>query len=196
MKKWINDLTFNEVKEFLSHNYDIDRKLLDRVLDDAYFWVREYLDGAPRHDVSYKYFGRGGYFEVKRATTAFMNWIDDVQQEYEWLDTDTYEKCEQAYELWLHRDDVGGLSDEQQHIYETLLEEIGDEIYALMESEYWAAFEDDNKADTFMQVTEEFFDEDIDEIYVDTDTWDSYVADPNDEKIDSELNEQLELPIA
>lgn len=194
MKKWINDLTFDEVKEFLSHNQDIDGEVFNRALDNAYFWVGDYLYGAPRESVDYEYFGRGEHFTVKDATTAFMDWIDRVQRNYEWLKSDTYEKCKQAHEFWLYDYDIGELSDEQQSEYETLLEEIGDEIFALMKSEYWAAFEDDNRAETFMQSTEDFFDEDPDEIYVDTDTWDWYVADFDDETLDSELNEQLELP--
>ena len=193
MKKWINDLTFDEVKEFLSHNQDIDGKVFNRALDDAYFWVGEYLYGAPRESIDYAYFGRSEHFTVKDVNYKFMRWIDDVQRDYEWLNESTYNKCKQAYELW-EADKVRDLSDEEWEEYDTLKDEIGDEIFALMKSEYWAAFEDDNRAETFIQSTEDFFDEDPDEIYVDTDTWDWYVVDFDDETLDSELNEQLELP--
>ena len=196
MRKWLNDLTYNELKIFVNrYGSDIAEKVFDRALDDAYSWIDTYLEEAPRNDVDYMYFDRGEHFTVNDATYKFMDWIDGVQADYEWLNQSTYEKCKRAYELWKADRYERDLSDEEWEEYEKLKDEIGSEIFTLMKSEYDAAFDDDHRVEIFNAYADEFFDEPIDEIWVDTDTWEYHTMDDlESEDLDYDLDEQLEIP--
>ena len=195
MRKYIDDLDANEMLELLDHHDDLDKIAFDWALDNVYSWVGEYLHDAPRKDVDYMYFDRGEHFTVKDATYDFMNWIDGVQADYEWLNDDTYEKCKQAHELWKYgEDNYWDIPDEDIERYESLKEEIGDEIFALMKSEYDYAFTDQGKLDAF----DVYLDNNYDEYktkYVDTDTWEIHDTqdenDPEYEIIDDDLSEQM-----
>ena len=197
MRKYVKDLTFQDWVELIKHNSRVSEYAFDKALDNAYFWVGEYLSGAPR-SVDFRYFDRGEFFEVKEADSDFMDWIDDVQKTYEWLDESTYNKCRRAYELWKADRYERDLSDEEWEESDTLKDEIGDEIFALMKSEYDAAFDDEVQADVLMNDLEletVLFD-DYETAYVDTDTWEIHdLYDKESENLDSDLDEQLELPM-
>lgn len=202
-RKWVRDLTFQDWVDFIKHNSYVSEYALDKALDNAYFWVGEYLNGSPR-TVDYEYFGRGEHFTVNQADQSFIDWIDEVQNAYEWLDEETYDKCKRAYELWKRADnafaDDEDLTDEEWEEYSNLLDEISDEIFHLMKSEYDSAFDDEVQADILMndsELEDGLFD-DYENTYVDTNTWEFHnIEDEEDEdaaRLDYDLDEQLELP--
>lgn len=191
MKKYANDLTYKELDELVKHNSDIEEKAADRAMDDVYFWLEDYLHGAPR-SVDYRYFGRDEYFEVSEADTEFMNWVDNIQRTFEWLNDDIYEKCKKAHELW-RKTYYGDATDEEYEEYEGLKEEIGSDIFELMKADYWWALDSKNYAEIIATYPDWFFEEGD---WVDTDTWEIHnIDDEESENLDSELNEQLELPM-
>jgi hypothetical protein len=196
MRKYIKDLDHSKIKKFLSWNSDIRKKVSERILDDAYYWVfEEYLNGAK--DVDYELFGRGEYFTVKDVTSDFMKWIDSTQRAYEWLSEDIYDKCKRANDIYAEIEwkewEGGMVDDELQEEYESLKEEIGDAIYDRLKSEYEAAFDDDAIADAFSNYIDEFI-PDYETTYVDTDTWEIHdTQDENDSEygiVDDDLSEQ------
>jgi hypothetical protein len=198
MRKWLNDLSYDETKELVNRfGTELQQKVFDHALDDAYYRVGEYLNNVPHRDVDYMYFDRGEHFTVKDVTDAFMSWVDKVQEDYEWLNDDTYKKCKRAYELWKADKYERDLTDDEWKEYDDLKDEIGDEIFALMKSEYDAAFDDDYMVEVFDNYTDEFIDN-PDDTWVDTETWEIHdINDEEDEEnegLDYDLDEQLELP--
>lgn len=191
--KYLKDLTYDEVKEFLKHTSDYDEKLFDRAMDMAYDSVEEYLYGAPRA-VSYQYFGRGEYFKIRELNNDVKKWFDNIQASYEWLDENTLEEINRAYELW-QKDYEDGLSDEEYSEYESLIDDIEDSVLSKMKAEYdWAIDADDDYPEIFVNDIE-YFEPDYEDIYVDTDTWEIHnINDESDENygiVDEDLSEQL-----
>lgn len=195
MKKWVKDLTYDEIRELIENDSYLKDRVLNRTLDDAYYWVGEYLEGVPRTAVDFEYFGRGEHFTVEDATDEFMEWVDDVQRDYDWLDDETYSMCKRANELWrkiYYDEDV---TDEDEIEYEKLLEDIGYNIFSQMKYEYDAAFDHEVWVEAFNSYVDEFID-DVDNSYVDTETWEIHnINDEESENLDYDLDEQLELPI-
>lgn len=87
---WILKMTVDQAKKLISNNDSLSNTLYEWVLEDANFWVGEYLDGA-RKALSWSV---GGYYddfvEIREDDTYygcyrfhnFEAWFDDVQRKF------------------------------------------------------------------------------------------------------------------
>lgn len=191
--KYLKDLTYKEIDEFLKHTSKYDEALFDRAIDMAYDYVSDYMLDAPK-GIDYRYFGRGEYFRIEDMTKEVKDWFDDLKRDYDWLDDSTNEKIARAYELREIDTYDRDLTDEEYAEYESLIDEIEDEVFAKMKAEYNAAFDDEWHREIFMDYMEDF-EPDYEDIYVDTDTWEIHnIEDGDDENygiVDDDLSKQM-----
>lgn len=176
MEKQLYDLEANELAEFLDYNEDIQSKVYDRLVNDTLYYIgEEYLSGIPDRDVEYYYDQYGCQeFIINEVSSEFMHWVESTQKAYGWFNAKTYENCQLAYQLY-DKIQYENAPMSVYKRYDELKEQIGSDICDLINREFETINSEQYQIDTFDLYTEEFFDENPDEIYVDTDTWDWYV---------------------
>ena len=200
MIKYIEDLTYEELKSLIANNSELKHKAYERAMDDAYMFTEEYLMGAPR-EIDYEFFARGEHFTIKDFTEDVLRWLAKQSDTYGIFSDEVRNSLDRTYELW-HDIEYGVLDDDPDYEkyveeYEGLKDAIEDEFFEAVHSAYdYASYPDDGYVDIVSGYSDEFF-EDGD--WVDTDTWEIHnIYDEEDEEnegLDYDLDEQLELPI-
>ena len=93
MYKRVFDLTYEEAKEVLNNNRDIEEKVFDWALNSAAYWLDDYLRAFPRNSVDYELrYDSEGYFTVKDFN-AVENALKDLQQDFGFLSDDNYKEA-------------------------------------------------------------------------------------------------------
>ena len=148
MKKYFKDLTFDEIKTLLDKNDELRDKVLDRAVDDAYYWVGEYLEDARRvKGLDYAIgYDRGAHFNIEDVTSDVVDWVDRVQADYGLFDEDVVDdvkKCNKMYDFLQYGSDEdsfeGKTEDEVYDEYESLKYEVEQKIFKMLQNEimYW-----------------------------------------------------------
>ena len=224
MKQYLSELRFDEIKKVLENNSDLWDKVLDRAINDAYFWLGEYLHGARRlKDIDYSIgYDRGDYFNIADMTSDVLEWIKSVEHDYGLFTEDLVkdaERCNRMYDFleygpssyafnskWyetsgLPEEFEGKSEDEVYDEYEGLKKDIEYRIFKELQSElsYWYTTPDSqlvgDLADVFSSYIEEFVDGDPDDIVVDTETGEIInLDDLDDDERDWMDPNQLKLP--
>lgn len=200
-RKWVKDLTYDELKELVDNNSDIADKASDRFDDDVRFWAEEYLQGHPR-SLDYSLFGWNGsdYIEFDDIGSEEISWLRKQNQSFGLFDDATMQKIDRIEELLGLMDDAYYDEDDTKYAeyeseYDDLKSEIEEALYSVIGKDIYNKWDIDIQADTVSSYFDEFFKEGD---YVDTDTWEIHnIEDEEDEdaaRLDYDLDEQLELP--
>lgn len=149
MKKYFKDLTFDEIETLIDKNDDVKEKALDRAVDDAYYWVSEYLEGARRVKGLDYLIGhnRGAHFNIEDMTSDVLDWIHSVYNTYGLFD-DTLiqdaEKCAKMYDYvqWGYDDSHEFDGQDENKVYreyESLKYQVEQQIFKVLQDEimYW-----------------------------------------------------------
>ena len=102
MKK-INELTYEDCKELLHNNFDLECELIDWFRESAGFWVEEYLTDISGCDYSIGCYGHN-YFEIENWYN-FSCWFESVQEKFEFVSAekaDTVRKYVEYAEIYEH----------------------------------------------------------------------------------------------
>lgn len=220
MKKYLKDLTFDELKDVLKKNDAMYDKARERAIDDAYYWLEEYLFGARRlKGVDYSIgYDRGDYFTIKDMTSDVLDWIRGVSEDYGIFNEDLVkdaERCNRMYEflqygdfedqywadLGLENEFEGKSEDEVYDEYEDLKGDIQSKIKNRLVSEisYWYESPEDELdssiVDVFDSYVDEFTDGHTDTTIVDMDTGKFIdLNDLDEDEIDAMDPDQYKLP--
>jgi hypothetical protein len=216
MKKYLKDLTFDEVKDVLLKNDELFDRAKEKAIDDSYYWLEEYLFGARRlKGVDYSIgYDRGDYFTIKDMTSDVLDWIKGVSEDYGLFNEDLVkdaERCNRMYEflqygdfedqywvdLGLENEFEGKSEDEVYDEYEELKKDIEYRIFKRLQSEisYWYTTPDNQLAGDFADFMDEFFIEDYDDTVVDMETGELIDLNDFDENERNSMDpDQFKLP--
>ena len=202
MKKYVKDLTYDELKELIRNNDDIADRASERAESDVRFWAEEYLDGHPRSlDYSLFSWNGGDYIEFDEIGHNEIAWLRKQNNTYGLFDEATMQKVDRIEEVIklmdeAYYDDDDAKYAEYESEYDDLKSEIEDACYEAIAGDINHIWDIDIRADIVSSYFDEFF-EDGD--WVDTDIWEIHNIDDEDdeenEDLDYDLDEQLELPI-
>lgn len=159
-RKKLDTLLNEEIVTLLKNNNDLREKLEERAIDNAVFWLEDYLEGMPNgaadYSISYGY-SYGDYFTIKNVD-GFLEWADGVQNDYcfysddDWETIKELEKVNETYkhcfELWHYGHSCytgknGNIADKDFYNVENKFTELGDKAAKLTlaqlrsEFDYW-----------------------------------------------------------
>ncbi len=174
--KKLIDLDTDELRRVWDNNKGVRDRVFDYAMDDAYFWVDDYLHGLPHGAADYSIGGQGDYFRVKDPV-GFLEWLKDAQRIYcllpendEWSSWPLIEKAELLHyrmdELYYD------LSDENYNRMEArrdeILKELADTVQEVLSGEYEQFYEDENCFWYFVEMQESIFGEEywIDDTFI------------------------------
>lgn len=169
MYKRVFDLTYDEAKEVLNHNRDIEEKVFDWALNSVGYWLDDYLRAFPRNSVDYEIgYGSRGYFTVKDFN-AVENALEDLQQDFEFLTEDNYKEALSLIQQLNDLEDMESWSDDDEKQYHQLSSKLNSIIYNRLQLEYDSV---DNYLEEYLvEYPDTWFTE---EDFVDTDTWEVF----------------------
>ena len=100
MKKYIKDLTYDELKELIEYNDDIAQKASERAESDVRFWAEEYLAGIP-NDIDYTLFDTHGAddFKIDEFSADVVDWLKEQTKTFGLLDDASLKKLDRIQEL-------------------------------------------------------------------------------------------------
>lgn len=206
MKKYLKDLTFDELKDVLLKNDELFDRAREKAIDDSYYWLEEYLFDARRlKGVDYSIgYDRGDYFTIKDMTSDVLDWIKGVSEDYGLFNEDFVkdaERCNRMYEFLqygFNEEEFDGKSeDEVYDEYEDLKSDIQSKIKKRLVSEisYWYTAPDNQLAGDFADFMDEFFIEDYDDTVVDMETGELIDLNDFDENERNSMDpDQFKLP--
>ena len=92
MKKYIEEMTREELKDIFDNNNDLRHGVYRDAMESANFWISEYLHGI----------GRAANYSISDYGLNYMNVID-IPAFLEWVDS-----CHKCFEIWydLERDNA------------------------------------------------------------------------------------------
>ena len=174
--KKLIDLDTDELRRVWDNNKGVRDRVFDYAMDDAHFWVDDYLHGLSRGAADYSIGGQGDYFRVKDPV-GFLEWLKGAQRIYcllpendEWNPWPLIEKAELLHyrmdELYYD------LSYENYNRMEArrneILEELADKVQEVLSGEYEQFYDDENCFWYFVEMQESIFREEywIDDTFI------------------------------
>ena len=100
-KKYINSLLYEEQRKLISNNEKLLKQCRDFMLDNAYFWIDEYLTGCAgcRYSIG---LDRGDYFticdDISEQLKA-VEWIESIQKSCAFFSDSDYTNIIEPYIL-------------------------------------------------------------------------------------------------
>lgn len=172
-KKPLETLLNEEIATLLKNNSDLRERLEERAIDNAGYWVGEYLDGLPYKaadwsiSYGYEYYD---YFRIENVD-SFLQWYDDVNRAYclfsdsdrETIDelkriNDIYKHCDELY--WYgfspYTGKTGGIKEKEYQNIEKKREEMIETVNRITfkalraEIDYYLEYRSGKKLDSYL----------------------------------------------
>lgn len=172
MKKLLKDLSRDELKALFDNNRSFQHKAYEYAIDNAYFWVDEYLRGISGADYE---FGPDcpGYFRIRKPEPVF-DWLDKAQADFCLLAESDYEKVKEARALHDRLYYSGDLTDEEDsHLFDELIPAIESAVHEYLQSQYTWYDDTEHVFEYAYEMTESIYQEDA-YTYMDVDNWAIY----------------------
>lgn len=133
-KKYLTDMSFSELKTLIENNESLRNAAMDRLRDDAYNWVEDYLEGCPAKSYQIGSYCQGEHFYIDPGRVdQLAEWFDNVQKNYCLFNTEDAE----TIEMFCAGNDE-------------LLEDVNRIIYSMLQSEYDVQFDKSAQAEMLM----------------------------------------------
>lgn len=90
-KKYINSLLYEEQRQLISNNETLLNQCREIWLEQAGFWIDEYLQGCTgcNYSISYGFYSYGDYFTIEDGDKA-IEWLEDNQNTFGFLSDSDY----------------------------------------------------------------------------------------------------------
>ena len=154
MKK-IQELNYNDFCQVCRHNSELMTIAFDNALDNAYFWIEEYMNNAPRH-ISWLVGDRGEHirFDGYYGNNAeVIEWLRDLQRTYCFL-PDSYNEIIDKFDRYndVYINGIYGYinlrqkdEDKLELLIDEIKEQLQDAILDRLNDEIDAAYKDENE---------------------------------------------------
>jgi hypothetical protein len=149
----LKDLTIDELKRVYLENNKLNELVFDSMMDDANFWVNEYLN-CFEHGALLCEIGYPGNWLTVRDNEKFVGGCKTVQRNFELFNRETFEKvlyCGKLFARWWIVQDEKNARRIDERI-EELCEEIGDALLHRLVDEYEAVYNEGFQIDYFLNV--------------------------------------------